>query len=117
MFGPRPYPMCIPAARPPCVGKSSPRASSEETPIFRGGAPHSRLIAQHTLIPLPPLRRYVNATGLIWENAESFQALVVFAEHRYYGDSQPLGNESWRVDPSFLTTEQVRGSRAPLLWG
>jgi len=32
---------------------------------------------------------YVNNTGLIWENAEEFGALIVFAEHRYYGESQP----------------------------
>mmetsp|Transcript_8719 Transcript_8719/g.13620 ORF Transcript_8719/g.13620 Transcript_8719/m.13620 type:complete len:484 (+) Transcript_8719:1-1452(+) len=40
---------------------------------------------------------YVNATGLMWENAEEFRSLVVFAEHRYYGKSQlfpddPLSN-------------------------
>lgn len=40
---------------------------------------------------------YVNATGLMWENAQEFGALVVFAEHRYYGKSQlfpedPLSN-------------------------
>ena len=77
--------------------------------------------------------RYVNATGLMWENAEAFKAMLVraseikhaclslvatelsitihvqvFAEHRYYGASQPLGPESWKVDPSFLTTEQVQ---------
>ncbi len=43
---------------------------------------------------------YVNATGLIWENAEEFGALVVFGEHRYYGKSQlfpddPLSNMSY----------------------
>ena len=30
---------------------------------------------------------YVNATGLMWENAPALNALVVFAEHRYYGQS------------------------------
>ncbi len=33
--------------------------------------------------------QYVNATGLMWENAERMGALLVFAEHRYYGASVP----------------------------
>lgn len=40
---------------------------------------------------------YINNTGLMWENAESFGALVVFAEHRYYGQSEPFGKDSWKV--------------------
>ena len=32
---------------------------------------------------------YLNHTGLMWENAERFGALLVFAEHRYYGRSLP----------------------------
>mmetsp|Transcript_27446 Transcript_27446/g.40916 ORF Transcript_27446/g.40916 Transcript_27446/m.40916 type:complete len:177 (-) Transcript_27446:187-717(-) len=39
---------------------------------------------------------YVNATGFIWENAPTIGALVIFAEHRYYGKSQPFT----RVDKS-----------------
>jgi len=33
---------------------------------------------------------YLNASGLMWENAPEFEALLVFAEHRYYGKTQPL---------------------------
>eukprot|EP00937_MAST-01D_sp_MAST-1D-sp2_P001756 g1756.t1 len=32
---------------------------------------------------------YVNATGLMWENAEAFGALLVFVESRFYGESRP----------------------------
>ena len=30
---------------------------------------------------------YVNATGLMWEHAEKAGAVLVFAEHRYYGET------------------------------
>ena len=33
---------------------------------------------------------YVNATGLMWENAKEFNAVLVFAEHRYFGESVPF---------------------------
>jgi lysosomal Pro-X carboxypeptidase len=36
-----------------------------------------------------PVEEYVNNTGLIWDLAESMNALVVFAEHRYFGGSVP----------------------------
>lgn len=34
---------------------------------------------------------YVGASGLMWENAPDFKALLVFAEHRFYGESLPFG--------------------------
>jgi len=37
---------------------------------------------------------YVNATGWMWERAASLGALLVFAEHRYYGETLPLGDAS-----------------------
>ena len=37
---------------------------------------------------------YVNATGLMWENAKAFGALMIFAEHRFYGASQPKPGDS-----------------------
>jgi lysosomal Pro-X carboxypeptidase len=35
---------------------------------------------------------YLNNTGLMWENAEEFNAVMVFAEHRYFGKSMPFGD-------------------------
>lgn len=57
---------------------------------------------------------YVNATGLMWENAEQFNALLVFAEHRYYGSSiifQP-GTKNCM---NWLTTEQAMADFATLI--
>ena len=36
-----------------------------------------------------PVEEYVNNTGLIWDLAIEFNALIVFAEHRYFGESIP----------------------------
>ena len=49
---------------------------------------------------------YVNATGLMWENAPAFGALVVFAEHRYYGESQLFPDDP-TSDLAYLSTEQA----------
>lgn len=60
--------------------------------------------------------RYVQHTGLMWENAKQFGAMVVFAEHRYYGASQPLGNTSAQ-NLQYLTHEQALADYATLVGG
>ena len=52
------------------------------------------------------MARYLNATGLIWESAPALGALIVFAEHRYYGKSLPFGRTQ-RKHLTWLTSEQV----------
>ncbi len=56
---------------------------------------------------------YANATGLMWENAAEFKALLVFAEHRYYGTSWPQDRQSGRLD--FLSSTQALADYAVLL--
>jgi lysosomal Pro-X carboxypeptidase len=62
---------------------------------------------------------YVNATGLMWENAEQLGALLVFGEHRYYGDSLPFSNFSpSNPDPKqlqWLSVEQSLSDHAALV--
>eukprot|EP00124_Ichthyophonus_hoferi_P001466 Ihof_evm9s77 gene=Ihof_evmTU9s77 len=53
---------------------------------------------------------YVNNTGAMWENAPYFHAIMVFAEHRYYGLSQPGdGNKK-------LTHEQALADYVNLIY-
>jgi hypothetical protein len=54
---------------------------------------------------------FYNNSGFMTKTlAKRFGALVVFAEHRYYGESMPFGNQSFNVSSGnlrFLTIEQV----------
>ena len=57
-----------------------------------------------------PIVQFVNNSGFLWEAAERFGAMVVFAEHRYYGESFPFGSPQAALTPhniSYLTVEQA----------
>jgi len=56
--------------------------------------------------------KYVNATGLMWENAKSMQAMLVFAEHRYYGKSLIPG----KPENQYLDHEQALADFASILY-
>jgi pimeloyl-ACP methyl ester carboxylesterase len=54
--------------------------------------------------------QFVNNSGFLFEAAQELHALVVFAEHRYYGTSKPFGSAYALGAPyniSFLTVEQA----------
>ncbi|XP_078176086.1 serine carboxypeptidase S28 family protein [Carex rostrata] len=62
---------------------------------------------------------FAENTGFIWEIAPRFNALVVFAEHRYYGESMPYGSKdaaySGAKSLAYLTAEQALADYATLL--
>ena len=43
------------------------------------------------------LETFVENTGVMWDLAPQFNAAIVFAEHRYYGQTYPYGNQSYSV--------------------
>ncbi|ETN74979.1 serine carboxypeptidase S28 [Necator americanus] len=76
---------------------------------------------------------FATATGIMWDLAPKFNAAIVFAEHRFYGESLPFGNQSYSVSHSpnctgrcctrisidnmgYLTSEQALADFAALLF-
>ena len=57
---------------------------------------------------------YLNNTGLMWEAAHQLNAVLVFAEHRYYGLSKPF-DKDLRKNMAWLTAEQAMADYAGLL--
>ncbi|TSN57754.1 Lysosomal Pro-X carboxypeptidase [Bagarius yarrelli] len=60
---------------------------------------------------------FCNNTGFMWDIAEELAAMLVFAEHRYYGESMPFGNESYSNAKylNYLTSEQALADFAVLI--
>ncbi|CAH1161425.1 unnamed protein product [Phyllotreta striolata] len=51
---------------------------------------------------------YAQNSGFIFDISKTFNAMIVFIEHRYYGQSLPFTNESFSLDNlKYLTTREV----------
>jgi dipeptidyl-peptidase-2 len=63
-----------------------------------------------------PIEEFYQMTGFIFELAQYTNALVIFAEHRYYGDSLPFGKDSFTPENiKYLTSEQAMADFAILV--
>ncbi|XP_053380895.1 dipeptidyl peptidase 2-like isoform X2 [Mercenaria mercenaria] len=63
-----------------------------------------------------PITAFWAATGFVFDIAPQFGALVVFAEHRYYGETLPFGNATFEpANMGLLTVEQALADYALLI--
>jgi len=55
------------------------------------------------------LEAFAQNTGFMWDIAPLFKAAVVFAEHRFYGKTQPFANDSYATvkNLGYLSSEQA----------
>ena len=64
------------------------------------------------------VEQYINYTGLMWENQDTFNAIMVFAEHRYYGKSTPFNQSQLDKDNTlyrFISNDQAIADYATLI--
>lgn len=63
-----------------------------------------------------PIDAFYDSNGFMEELASEWGGLLIFGEHRYYGESMPFGNESLSSENAvFLSTEQALADYANLL--
>eukprot|EP01084_Bolivina_argentea_P289039 496228_1 len=53
------------------------------------------------------IESFYNNTGFMFDNAPQFGALVLFAEHRYYGETHPFGEDFSSAALQYLTIENA----------
>lgn len=60
---------------------------------------------------------FCNNTGFMWDIAEEFNAMLVFGEHRFYGESLPFGNTSYKSPEhlGYLSSEQALADFSTML--
>ncbi|XP_061538608.1 lysosomal Pro-X carboxypeptidase [Phycodurus eques] len=60
---------------------------------------------------------FCNNTGFMWDVAGDLGAMLIFAEHRYYGESMPFGADSYSDSKhlNYLTAEQALADFAVLI--
>ncbi len=64
-----------------------------------------------------PVELYINNTGLMWQNSQN--KIMVFAEHRYFGESFPFQSKDILIENkeywSFLSSDQAMADYATLI--
>jgi len=62
------------------------------------------------------IEAFTENSGFMWDIAPSFGALLIFAEHRYYGESLPFGgNYTDKSKIGYLSSEQALADYAELI--
>jgi hypothetical protein len=62
-----------------------------------------------------PLEEFYYNTGFPFDHAPELNALIIFAEHRFYGGSRPFGDSPTRQQMGLLSVEQALADYAVLI--